>query len=118
MRYCAPRARSRQKCSLKDVTAQNRGEGIPTARHFLVAGRVQGVNFRGLVADAARELGLTGFAKNLQDGSTVEVVAEGEARKLDELERRLKIGPPAARVDSVKSAAREHKGAYRGFLVL
>jgi acylphosphatase len=70
------------------------------------------------VANAARELGLTGFAKNLPDGLIVEVVAEGEAGKLDELERRLKIGPSAARVDSVKSTTREHKDGYKGFLIL
>ncbi len=41
-----------------------------------VSGRVQGVGYRYFVTDRAREIGVTGYAKNLADGS-VEIVAEG-----------------------------------------
>ena len=63
-------------------------------------GRVQGVFFRASTRSEALRLGLTGYAKNLPDGS-VEVLACGADPALDELERWLHAGPPAARVDAV-----------------
>ena len=70
---------------------------------FLVRGRVQGVAFRASTREQARRLALTGYARNLADGS-VEVLACGDATALDALERWLHIGPPAARVDAVTRA--------------
>ena len=43
----------------------------------IVKGRVQGVGFRYHVTQHAREKDITGYVRNLWDGS-VEVVAEGE----------------------------------------
>lgn len=73
-----------------------------TAR-FLVFGMVQGVGFRWFVARHARAIGLTGYARNLPDGS-VEVVVDGEEGALLELERLLRAGPANARVDRVDRA--------------
>ena len=67
---------------------------------FNVHGRVQGVFFRASTRVEAMRLGLTGYAKNLADGS-VEVLACGDVGTLDEFERWLHHGPPAARVDAV-----------------
>ncbi len=67
---------------------------------FIVSGTVQGVYFRASTRARAMELGLTGYAKNRVDGS-VEVIACGASDALDELERWLHIGPPAARVSEV-----------------
>ena len=72
---------------------------MPCAK-FNVRGRVQGVFFRASTRNEAQRLGLTGYAKNLPDGS-VEVLACGTLPALDELERWLHAGPPAARVDAV-----------------
>jgi acylphosphatase len=68
---------------------------------FIVSGRVQGVFFRASARTEAVRLGLTGHARNLPDGS-VEVLACGDAAALQELERWLHAGPPAARVVSVR----------------
>ena len=68
---------------------------------FLVSGRVQGVFFRASTRERARALGLSGHAKNLDDGR-VEVLACGEAQALDALQRWLHEGPPSARVDAVE----------------
>jgi acylphosphatase len=68
---------------------------------FIVSGKVQGVCFRASTCDEARRLHLSGYAKNLADGS-VEVLACGEAAAIDALERWLRIGPPAARVANVQ----------------
>ena len=48
-----------------------------------VSGRVQGVGYRYYVSDRARGLQVTGYAKNLDDG-TVEVVAEAQEPVLRE----------------------------------
>src|SRR6185437_8958613 len=50
-------------------------------RRFTVTGHVQGVGFRWFVARHARSLGLSGYARNLDDGR-VEVVASGEESML------------------------------------
>lgn len=69
-------------------------------RRFLVCGRVQGVCFRAATREQALRLGLAGHARNLPDGR-VEVLAAGADAALEELERWLQHGPPAARVASV-----------------
>ena len=66
-----------------------------------VAGRVQGVGFRYFVARSARGLGLSGYVRNLPDG-TVEVAAVGNRASLDALAALLEKGPPGAIVESVK----------------
>jgi acylphosphatase len=72
------------------------------ARRLVVSGRVQGVGFRWFVAEAARQEGLVGWVRNLEDGR-VDVLAEGDADALARFEWRLWQGPPAARVDDVES---------------
>jgi len=68
-----------------------------------VYGRVQGVGFRFATQHQATALGLTGYARNLDDGS-VEVVACGEQDKVDQLLAWLKQGGPKyATVDRVLS---------------
>lgn len=69
-------------------------------RKYFVSGRVQGVFFRESTRREALRLGLTGYARNLADGR-VEVLACGGEDALEELERWLAEGPPAARVDEV-----------------
>ena len=53
-------------------------------RHIIFYGRVQGVGFRYYSVNKARQLGLTGWVKNLYDGS-VEMELQGEEFKIDEL---------------------------------
>lgn len=53
-------------------------------RHIIFYGRVQGVGFRYYSVNKARQLGLTGWVKNLYDGS-VEMEVQGEEVKIDEL---------------------------------
>ena len=73
-----------------------------TRRHLTVKGRVQGVGFRWFATETARTLGLAGWVRNRQDG-TVEVEAEGAADTLDEFERCLRNGNPAATVDEIET---------------
>jgi acylphosphatase len=70
-------------------------------RRWIIRGRVQGVGFRWFVMSEAERLALGGYVRNLPDGS-VEVVSRGSDDALETLERRLRRGPPAARVDAVE----------------
>jgi len=51
--------------------------------HIVISGSVQGVLYRRGAQDTARELGLTGWARNASDGK-VEIVAEGEKEKIEQ----------------------------------
>lgn len=75
-----------------------------TRAHWIVRGRVQGVNFRYTTKQEASALGLECRVWNRADGA-VECVAEGPDQELDELERWLHRGPPLARVDAVERLA-------------
>ena len=69
--------------------------------HLLISGRVQGVGFRWFVRVAARQLELSGWVRNREDGA-VELAAAGPQDKLDELRRRVSRGPAAAEVTEVE----------------
>ena len=71
-----------------------------TARRFVVSGRVQGVGYRAFAQYAARGAGITGWARNLDDGN-VEVHANGTQSQLDDFEARLRQGPRWGEVRSV-----------------
>lgn len=73
----------------------------PVCKRFVVTGRVQGVFYRGAAQDSAHRLGLNGWVRNCSDGS-VELVACGETRALDELAVWLWKGPSQARVEAVQ----------------
>jgi len=70
------------------------------ARRFLVSGRVQGVGYRAFAQHAAREIGVTGWARNLADGG-VEVHANGTESQLNDFEAVLHRGPSWSEVRSV-----------------
>ena len=73
------------------------------ARRFVISGTVQGVGYRAFAERAARDIGLTGWVRNLADGN-VEVHANGSAEQLDRLEGRLRIGPRWGNVRSVQAS--------------
>jgi acylphosphatase len=66
----------------------------------VVRGRVQGVFFRAEARARARSLGLTGWVRNLPDGS-VEAVFEGPQEAVESMVRWCEDGPAGARVDDV-----------------
>lgn len=80
-----------------------------------VHGMVQGVGFRYSTQHEAQRLGLTGYARNLDDGS-VEVVACGEAENVDKLVAWLKAGGPrSARVDRVLTEPHQPGSEWTNF---
>lgn len=68
------------------------------AVRVLLEGRVQGVGFRWHTRLEARAIGVSGWVRNLEDGS-VEAHLEGDADRVAELLEWLKSGPSGARVD-------------------
>jgi acylphosphatase len=73
-------------------------------RRSFVSGRVQGVFYRATCVRQARSLGLTGFARNLNDGR-VEVLACGEAAAVEQFVEWLWVGSPASKVTDVATSA-------------
>jgi acylphosphatase len=74
----------------------------PIARRFFIEGHVQGVFFREWSVSKAREMGLSGYVRNLSDGR-VEVYAIGPSPTLDQLAAHLRKGSPASKVSDVRA---------------
>lgn len=86
------------------------------ANRFVVHGKVQGVWFRDSTRERALALHLRGHAHNRADG-TVEVLAAGEPKALDELAEWLRHGPPLACVDAVSRDSANPAEAGDGFTI-
>ncbi|MDP9237895.1 MAG: acylphosphatase [Chloroflexota bacterium] len=85
--------------------------------HAVVTGRVQNVGFRDFVRREASARHLTGFVRNGGDGRSVEVVAEGKERALEELLDRLHTGPRFAVVQHVDVSYTAATGTFDRFSV-
>jgi acylphosphatase len=85
--------------------------------HLIVSGLVQGVGFRMFVHREASARNLSGWTRNLPDG-TVEVEAQGNAGLVEELIRQTRIGPSRSSVTALKVKEIEIDTADTGFRVL
>jgi acylphosphatase len=85
-----------------------------TAAHVTILGRVQGVNFRYYTVRKARELGVTGWVRNLHDGR-VEATFEGDESSVREVVDWCHHGPPSARVIEVTVEWEPPTGSYKEF---
>lgn len=66
-----------------------------------VLGRVQGVAFRYRALEKAQDMGITGFARNMNDGS-VYLEIEGEEEDLEQFLKWCQEGPTLAEVEKVE----------------
>ncbi|HEU4733610.1 MAG TPA: acylphosphatase [Kofleriaceae bacterium] len=82
----------------------------------IVTGRVQGVSFRAFTIDEARARGLTGWVRNLPDGS-VELEAQGDDAEIAALLGWCAHGPPAARVADVATSELAVVAGERAFVL-
>lgn len=64
---------------------------------IIVTGKVQGVFFRQSAKEEADRLGLTGWVRNVPDGS-VEIAAFGDEKSISQLIEWCQEGPPVASV--------------------
>ncbi len=82
-----------------------------------VIGVVQGVGFRYWTQRHARRLGITGRVRNGADGRSVEVVAEGDSRAIDELLTLLRRGPPGSVVERMEARRETARGEFDAFAI-
>ena len=83
--------------------------------HVFVSGIVQGVAFRYVTEKKAREIGVSGWVRNLPDGR-VEAVFEGDPDAVGEMVAWCESGPSSADVEDV-SAEQESPEGLTGFEV-
>jgi acylphosphatase len=83
-------------------------------QRLLVSGRVQRVGYRDWTVRNARELGLTGWVRNLSDGR-VEILADGDEAALGKLLDALRTGPRLASVEHVEAVSTDEEKAVKGF---
>ena len=82
-----------------------------------VIGRVQGVGYRWWAMNVARQLGLVGWVRNLDDEQSVELVAEGPPAALEVFEAQLASGPGSAHVERVEASRGPAGGGLERFEV-
>ena len=83
---------------------------------FIIAGKVQGVFYRGSAREKAEELGLTGWVKNMQDG-TVVLRATGTSQAIASMKEWCTKGPPGAQVTHVQEKLLADE-MFEGFSVI
>jgi acylphosphatase len=82
-----------------------------------VYGLVQGVGFRMFVERSASRLGLSGWVRNMPDG-TVQIDVQGPVGLVEELLDDAKIGPPASKVSSLDVVEKQPDCTRNSFDVL
>lgn len=88
-----------------------------TEIHCIISGTVQGVRYRDYIQVSANELKVSGWVRNLEDG-TVEVCAQGLPDVLKEFIEYLHEGSLQAKVDAVSVDWRTAKRQYDDFSIL
>ncbi len=81
---------------------------------IIVKGIVQGVSFRYFASYNARHYGIHGYVKNLVNGE-VEIKAHGEQQSLQIFLDKIKLGPPAARIDDIQIEEDTEQTEYDSF---
>jgi acylphosphatase len=90
-------------------------EGAEVQRvHVWVKGRVQNVGFRAHVQYSARQIGVTGWVRNV-GYDTVEAVVEGEREKVERLVDAMKRGPRGSQVDESNVEWQNATGEFADF---
>lgn len=85
--------------------------------HLIVSGNVQGVGYRAWVLRRTQGKHLVGWVKNRDDG-TVEIVAEGEKKVLEEFIDDCRKGPDVAWVANIEILREQATGEFTGFEVI
>lgn len=83
---------------------------------LVVSGVVQGVGFRKFIEQAAGELNLSGWVRNLQDG-TVEIDAQGPDQRLETLIKKAGSGPSRSRVTGISRKELQPVQMHEGFFI-
>ena len=81
---------------------------------IIVKGRVQGVGFRWFVQQRAKNFAVSGYVKNLDNGD-VEIEAEGDRDRVEQLLKSVKVGPTFSKVRDVIIEWQQFTGKYDSF---
>lgn len=84
--------------------------------HVIISGRVQGVFFRAYTRETAVALKLTGWVRNLHDGS-VEATFEGDDKNVESMLEWCRKGPTHAIVKRVDATEESYTGEFRDFRI-
>jgi acylphosphatase len=90
---------------------------VKKAGRFIIRGTVQGVFFRQFIKTKAELLKITGFTRNLTDGS-VEVVVEGDGDSIRRFQEMLTKGPEHSSVRNIQFEEKKWSGDFKDFRVL
>jgi len=82
-----------------------------------VFGRVQRVGYRRYTLDLAQELNLSGYSKNLPDGS-LEVLIQGEENKINKFIEEMKNPPPPVKIIEFKVEEVNFNPAIKEFKII
>lgn len=85
-------------------------------KQFCVFGRVQGVGFRFFTLQEAKQIGVTGYVKNREDGS-VAVVAQGSEAQIQQLRLWLSKGPRTSQVERVIEQNYQTNERFEQFII-
>jgi acylphosphatase len=85
--------------------------------HAFFQGKVQGVWFRANCQTKAKELGLTGWVKNHQNGD-VELMIEGERKLIEDHFYWCQNNQPFAKVKNVELEWLDGTGEYEAFSII
>ena len=86
-------------------------------KQFFVFGRVQGVGFRFFTLQEAKQIGVTGYVKNREDGS-VAVVTQGSEAQIQQLRLWLSKGPRTSQVERVIEQNYQTNECFEQFVIL
>ena len=84
---------------------------------LIITGNVQGVGFRAFVRNRAIKNNITGWVKNLDDGS-VEALLSGSQENLDKLIEITRRGTPWSKVSDVVVTYSEDQEEYSLFEII
>jgi acylphosphatase len=89
----------------------------PRRMHVWITGRVQRVFFRMETQRSAKNIGVTGWVRNLRDGR-VEVVMEGPVEKVARMVDWCRKGPSLAHVTHLEQVEEVYTGEFDDFRVV
>ncbi len=82
--------------------------------HLIITGRVQGVGYRDSMRMVAQALDITGWVRNLEDGS-VEALVQGDPGAVEQIIGWCHNGPPGANVRYVDAKPIDSAQEYIAF---
>ena len=90
---------------------------VKARARIIVKGRVQRGGYRDKVDRVAFDLNISGYVRNLEDGS-VEIVCEGEREVIEEFIEKIRIEKYPVRVTGIDVEWGEYKGEFEEFDII